>query len=65
MMWRPAVGLGVPFVSVLLSVPLLSSARTVYGMPAAVAWLFACMPLTAICLALCWFLHDRHMDDER
>ena len=58
---RLAIGLGVPFAAVVPTIPWLSRLPgTVFGMPVAVIWLFGCIPLTSACLALCWFLHDRH-----
>ena len=59
--WRLAIGLGVPFIAVVPTVPVLAAMRAApFGVPVAVAWLFGCIPLTSACLALCWFLHDRH-----
>jgi len=53
----------VPFVAVVPTIPLLSRLDwVVFGVPAEVAWLFCCIPLTSACLALCWFAYDRHED---
>jgi hypothetical protein len=61
---RGFVGLGIPFLAVVPTIPILShSTRTLLGLPVAVAWLFACIPLTSACLATCWFAHDRHLPD--
>jgi len=60
---RLFIGLGVPFVAVVPTIPLLSRLDwVVFGVPAEVAWLFCCIPLTSACLALCWFAYDRHED---
>ncbi|MCQ8280013.1 DUF3311 domain-containing protein [Acetobacteraceae bacterium KSS8] len=62
---RLLVGLGIPFVAVVPTIPLLSrSSLVVAGLPVAVAWLFLCIPLTAACLGCCWWLHDRHLFDD-
>lgn len=59
--FRYAIGLGIPFIAVVPTIPLLARMQaTPLGMPIAVLWLFGCIPLTSACLALCWFLHDRH-----
>jgi hypothetical protein len=61
---RVCVGLCVPFVCIVPTIPFLSRLRwTVFGIPAEVAWLFCCIPLTSACLAFCWFAHDRHEGD--
>ena len=58
---RAAVGLGVPFAAVVPTIPILARLHAqAFGLPIAVLWLFGCIPLTSACLALCWFLHDRH-----
>ncbi len=62
---RVAVGLGIPFMAVVPTIPVLSRLHTeILGVPIEVAWLFGCMPLTSACLAICWFAHDRHQPDE-
>ncbi len=62
---RLCVGLGIPLLAVVPTIPMLSgSPLVIWGLPIAVLWLFACIPLTSACLALCWFLHDRHQPDE-
>jgi hypothetical protein len=59
------IGLVVPFLSVIPTVPLLGRLHlSLLGVPLALAWLFACIPLTSVCLAICWFAHDRYMPDE-
>lgn len=61
---RYIIGIGVPFVSV-LAVPLLNRlAVTPFGMPLGLLWLFLCIPLTSLCLAICWFGYDRQRGDE-
>ena len=62
---RFAIGLGVPFLAVVPTVPILSRLHyEFFGLPFAVVWLFACMPLTSACLAICWFAHDRYQPDD-
>ena len=62
---RITIGVAVPFLSVIPTVPLLGHLSiTVLGVPLALVWLFACIPLTSACLAICWFAHDRHMQDD-
>jgi hypothetical protein len=58
------IGLGIPFLAIVPTIPLLSRLDwLVFGIPAEVAWLFFCIPLTSACLAVCWFGHDRHRDE--
>lgn len=62
---RVLIGLGVPVLAVVLGIPLLSGSHVmVLGMPLMFAWLVAWMPLTSLCLAVCWFGHDRHLADD-
>lgn len=62
---RYTIGIAVPFLSVIPTVPLLGRLPvTVFGVPLALLWLFACVPLTSLCLAICWFAHDRNQPDE-
>jgi hypothetical protein len=62
---RYTIGLAVPFLSVIPTVPLLARLPIApFGVPLALLWLFACIPLTSGCLAICWFAHDRYVPDE-
>lgn len=62
---RYTVGIAIPFLSVIPTVPLLGRIDlTVLGAPLALVWLFFCIPLTSLCLAICWFGHDRKLPDE-
>jgi hypothetical protein len=62
---RYTIGIAVPFLSVIPTVPLLNRlAVAPFGVPLGLLWLFACIPLTSFCLAICWFGHDRHRPDE-
>jgi len=62
---RITIGLVLPFLMVVPTVPLLGHlAIAPLGVPLALWWLFACIPLTSLCLAICWFAHDRHQPDE-
>jgi hypothetical protein len=62
---RYTIGIAVPFLSVVPTVSLLGHLPiTVLGVPLALIWLFACIPLASLCLAICWFAHDRHLPDE-
>lgn len=63
---RYTIGLAVPFLSVIPTVPLLARLPIApFGVPLALLWLFACIPLTSACLAIVWFRHDRHLPDEQ
>jgi len=63
---RLAVGFGVPFMAVVPTIPLLDRSDLAWhGVPVAVLWLFGCIPLTSACLAVCWWLFDRHADGRR
>lgn len=62
---RYTIGIAVPFLSVIPTVPLLNRlAITLFGVPLGLLWLFACIPLASLCLAICWFGHDRLRPDE-
>ena len=58
---RLALGLGIPVLAVVPTIPLLSRLDIVwFGLPVAAWWLFACIPLTSACLFGCWWWRDRH-----
>lgn len=62
---RLAIGLGVPFMAVVPTIPLMDRIDLAWhGVPVAVLWLFGCIPLTSACLAVCWWLFDRHADEQ-
>ena len=62
---RYTIGVAVPFLCVIPTVPLLYRIPvTIFGVPLWLAWLFACIPLASLCLAICWFGHDRHLPEE-
>jgi hypothetical protein len=62
---RYTIGIAVPFLSVIPTVPLLYRLPLmVFGVPLGLVWLFACIPLTSLCLSICWFAHDRHRPEE-
>lgn len=62
---RYTVGIAIPFLSVIPTVPLLNRlAIAPLGLPLGIWWLFAAIPLTSLCLAICWFGHDRHRPAE-
>ncbi|MCH4022993.1 MAG: DUF3311 domain-containing protein [Acetobacter sp.] len=59
-LFKVTVGLGIPFFAVLVPMPWLSSSPlTIGGFPAALIWLFICLPLTSLCMALAW-MSERH-----
>ena len=60
-----AVGLVLPFVAVLGPLPWLSSSTLVIGgIPAVLVWLFACLPLVSLCMAMAWKLEKRDRQDK-
>ena len=62
---RYTVGIAIPFLSVIPTVPLLNRLGVApLGLPLGIWWLFAAIPLTSLCLAICWFGHDRHRPAE-
>jgi|GEM_PF-1593349 len=62
---RIVVGLVVPFLSVIPTVPLLNHLSIApLGIPLGLLWLFAAIPLASLCLAICWVGHDRNLPDE-
>ena len=63
---RYTVGIAIPFLSVIPTVPLLNRLPVApFGVPLGLLWLFAAIPLASLCLAICWFGHDRHRLEER
>jgi hypothetical protein len=63
---RYTIGIAVPFLSVVPTVPLLNRlAIAPFGIPLGLLWLFAAIPLASLCLAVCWFGHDRHRPEEQ
>lgn len=64
MSWRIIIGLVVP-VLLVVPAPLLGHLSFApLGVPFALWWLFGCIPIASLCLAICWFAHDRHQPDE-
>lgn len=62
---RIIIGLVIPFLSVIPTVPLLNRLSIApFGIPLGLLWLFAAIPLASLCLGLCWFGHDRHLPEE-
>jgi hypothetical protein len=62
---RYTIGIAVPFLSVIPTVPLLNRLPIApFGVPLGLLWLFACIPLASLCLAICWFGYDRHRPEE-
>lgn len=62
---RYTIGIAVPFLSVIPTVPLLSHLNIApFGVPLALLWLFGCIPLASLCLAICWFARDRNEPEE-
>ena len=62
---RIIIGLVIPFLSVIPTVPLLNHLPIApFGVPLGLLWLFAAIPLVSLCLAICWFGHDRDLPDE-
>ena len=62
---RIVIGLIIPFLSVIPTVPLLNHLPIApLGIPLGLLWLFAAIPLASLCLAICWFSHDRDLPDE-
>ncbi|BAK83876.1 DUF3311 domain-containing protein [Komagataeibacter medellinensis] len=60
-----AVGLVLPFLAVLGPLPWLSSSHlAIAGIPAALAWLFACLPLTSLCMAVAWKMEKSDRQDK-
>ncbi len=63
---RYTIGIAVPLLSVIPTVPLLNRLPVApFGVPLGLLWLFAAIPLASLCLAICWFGHDRHRPEER
>jgi hypothetical protein len=62
---RFVIGLVIPFLSVIPTVPLLNHlSATPFGLPLGLLWLFCSIPLTALCLAICWLGHDRARNED-
>lgn len=61
---RFVIGFVIPFLSVIPTVPLLNHVGvTPFGLPLGLLWLFVSIPLTSLCLALCWIGHDRALGE--
>lgn len=59
-LWSLAIGLGIPAIAIVIVPPLISNAQvSVLGIPLLFFWMFACFPLTTICLAISWYGFDR------
>jgi hypothetical protein len=55
------VGLVIPFLLIVPTVPLFARVRfAIAGLPAPALWLFLCMPLVSACLAVASFLRNRN-----
>jgi hypothetical protein len=61
MMARVLIGLGIPFLGILVALPWAASIdKYVLGVPFVYAWSYLWFLLTSLCLALCWLLFDRN-----
>ena len=58
--WRIAIGLGVPFTAILLAARVVPDGAGPFGISMRSWSLFACAPLTSLCLWLC----GRGQDDD-
>lgn len=64
-MLRVFIGLVVPFIAVVLMLPLANRVDfTLLAIPFLYLWIFAWFILTSICLGICWFAFDRHRNDR-
>lgn len=53
------VGLGVPMLAIVGMEPVLARAPWFYwGLPCQVWWMFACIPLTSLCLFVAWRMQN-------
>ena len=61
---RVFIGLGIPFIAVVLLLPLANEVTwTLWNIPFLYLWMFLWFVLTSACLAICWFWFDRHRDE--
>jgi hypothetical protein len=59
-MLRLLIGLGLPFIAVVLMLPLVNAVNfTLFDIPFLYLWIFAWFILTSVCLGICWFAFDR------
>lgn len=59
------LGLGVPSFALLVVMPLLANTDVyVAGIPLLFLWVFACFPLTSLCLYLAWRMDQRHYPED-
>jgi Protein of unknown function (DUF3311) len=64
-MLRVAIGLGVPFIAVVVLLPLVNTVTfTLFNIPFLYLWMFSWFVLTSVCLATCWFAFDRHRPEH-
>jgi len=62
---RYTIGIAIPFLSVIPTVPLLYRLPvSIFGAPLGLVWLFASIPLASLCLWICWLGHDRYRPEE-
>jgi hypothetical protein len=58
--WSIVIGLGIPFVAIVVVVPILSGIQAfVFGIPVVFFWVFLWFPLTSVCLWITWYVFDR------
>jgi Protein of unknown function (DUF3311) len=59
------IGLVIPYVGVIVSLPWISSIdASVFGIPFVYAWIFAWFFITSGCLYVCWKLFDQNSENE-
>lgn len=59
------LGLGVPSFALLVVMPLLANTDVyVAGIPLLFLWVFACFPLTSLCLYLAWRTDQKHYPED-
>jgi len=61
---RVAIALGLPTFMVVGMIPILgASVSRILGVPIPVFWMFCCFGLITVCMAVVWFVFDRHDGD--
>jgi hypothetical protein len=54
------IGLGIPILLTVVIPPFLNDPNLAWrGIPVLLLWMFLCIPATALCLIVCWYVFDR------
>jgi Protein of unknown function (DUF3311) len=64
-MVRIFIGLVIPFIAIVVVIPFVNAVDVrIFEIPFVFVWMFCWFVLTSVCLAICWFVFDRHRGEE-